>query len=511
MAADTKASPLVILGLDAGDPRFIQRWAQEGYLPTIASTMKRGCWGQTAGPELITEHGVWVSLFSGVSRSRHGYYFLRQLKPGTYDLQTVTGLDADAQPFWFHLRGQDKKVAIIDVPDAFPLVGLPGIQMADWAPHYPLYSPSAEPAWLLKDVRRVFGTRMTIDEKLNSNLNQDWQIYRRLLERIEKKGALCRYLLAQDRFDLVFIVFGESHMAGHQFWKYRPEAKAAGAAAVETELTHGIRDIYQAIDRQMGLLLAQLPDNANTFVISSVGIRDQCPTGGLIEAFCRQLGYQASPGPPRLSRRPIDVIRRFVPETWRIALSRNLPREVRERLLADQFRHGTDWQKTAAFAIPSLYTSFVRVNLRGREPQGIVKPGTEYEALLDRLEADLRQLIDPESGEPAVERVARAIDLFGGEPPVSLPDLFVEWKPTTHFIQRVLHPRAELVQQRPEFFRGSDHSQNGFVAAAGPSIRTKGPVSDVPLLDLAPTFLYLMAQRIPQKLTGKVIEAVIYR
>jgi hypothetical protein len=26
---------LAILGIDAGDPDFIQRWTQEGYLPTI--------------------------------------------------------------------------------------------------------------------------------------------------------------------------------------------------------------------------------------------------------------------------------------------------------------------------------------------------------------------------------------------------------------------------------------------------------------------------------------------
>ncbi|MGH9200661.1 MAG: alkaline phosphatase family protein, partial [Vicinamibacterales bacterium] len=58
-------APLVIVGIDAGDPDFIRQWAQEGYLPTIASVMERGRWGKTGGPELISEHGVWVSLFSG--------------------------------------------------------------------------------------------------------------------------------------------------------------------------------------------------------------------------------------------------------------------------------------------------------------------------------------------------------------------------------------------------------------------------------------------------------------
>lgn len=88
MAIDTKTSPLVILGFDVGDLDSIRRWAEEGYLPTIASIMKRGCWGRTTGPELVCSYSIWASMFSGVSRSQYGSYYFRQLKPGTYDLQS---------------------------------------------------------------------------------------------------------------------------------------------------------------------------------------------------------------------------------------------------------------------------------------------------------------------------------------------------------------------------------------------------------------------------------------
>lgn len=73
-AADTQSSPLATLALDAGDSDFIERWVREGYLPTIASIMKRGSWGKIAGPEHICEHGKWLSALSGVSRGDHGYY-----------------------------------------------------------------------------------------------------------------------------------------------------------------------------------------------------------------------------------------------------------------------------------------------------------------------------------------------------------------------------------------------------------------------------------------------------
>ncbi len=472
--------------------------------------MERGCWGRTGGPELISEHGAWVSLFSGISRGQHGYYYFRQLKPGTYDLETVTGLDVDAPPFWSWLRGREKTVAIIDVPDSRPLPGLPGIQLANWATHDNWdphrFTTASEPPELLHAVRRDFGPKLVTMEKSESSFAEDRQVYLQLLNQVEKKGALCRHLLRQDRFDLAVIVFVESHAANHQFWQYCPEVRE-NAEGVEGELTHAIRGVYQAIDREIGLLLAQLPPESNVFVVSSVGMEDDYPTTGLIEAFCRQLGYQAPAEANSISLRPMELVRRVVPEAWRTALSRHLPREKRERLLADQFRNSTNWRKTTAFAIPASYTSFIRVNLRGREPAGTVEPGAEYEALLDRIETDLKQLVDPATNERAVTRVARTVELFRCPPHVSLPDLFVEWKPG-RFMRRVVHPKAELVQQKPDFYRRSDHSANGFVAAAGPSIRARGIMDDISVLDLAPTFLSLVGQSVPQQLTGTVIEAV---
>lgn len=328
-------------------------------------------------------------------------------------------------------------------------------------------------------------------------------MYQRLLKRIEKKGALCRHLLLRNQFDLVFAGFFESHTAGHRFWTYRP-----GVQAEESELTHAIRDVYQALDRQMGLLLAELPAEANVFIISCFGMEDYYPTTGLIEAFCRQLGYQAAPEPAPPSLKPLPLARRMIPETWRAAIGNYLPLRIQERLLADQFRNSTNWEKTTAFAIPSLYTSFLRVNLQGREPQGIVQPGADYEAVLERLEDDLKQLIDPQTGRAAVQRIVRTADWFDCGPPESLPDMFVEWQPARHYMQRVVHPKAELVQQKLGYHRDSYHSNNGFIAAMGPSIQKRGEMGDVSLLDLAPTFLSLMGEAIPERMTGRPIEAI---
>ena len=504
MTAPTAPPPLVVLGLDVGDPEWLERWAREGYLPTLASIMKRGVSARTAGPDLITEHSVWVSLISGISVGQHGFYEYKRLRPGAYELETITGRDLGVRPFWSYAPA--KRVVAIDVPHYYPDPQTNGIHLAEWASHHPYFEPSASPEGIEDEIRHSFGGQIHIPEELNSRLRADRRIYDRALERIEKKGALCRHLLSQDRFDVAVVVFGDSHLASHQFWEYRPEHGGERKIDDRDELTHAVRDVFQRIDHEMGTLIDQLPADANICVVSSTGLLDHYPTTGLIDAFCRGLGYQASPsGSSRMT--PMSVVRRMVPHTWRYALSRWLPEQTQQRLINEKFQSGTDWSRTTAFSIPSFFTSFLRVNLKGREPRGIVEPGAEYEALLDRLEADLRQLTHLETGEPVVEDVVRTGAVFGDASIAVLPDLFVVWRPHRAYMERVAYPKGELVAFPPEILRGSDHSRSGFMALAGPSVQT-GTIGDIPLLDLAPTFLALMGESAPREMTGKPLPIV---
>ncbi|WP_412069237.1 alkaline phosphatase family protein [Rubrivirga sp. IMCC43871] len=475
-------TPLVVLCIDAADPDLLVQWAAEGHLPSLHRAMERGWWGRVGGPELNIEHGAWVSLLSGISRAQHGYHYFRQLQTGSYDLRLVAGHEIDAPPFWAHLA-DGARIAVVDVPDIRPIPGLRGVQLSDWAVHNPEAEPSALPASVLTDAERVFGPHDPIEERLRSTEAEDRAIYERLLARVPRKGALVRHLIRGGDCDLVVAGFGEAHTGGHQLWTYRP-GNPFGVA--DGPLTHATRTLYQAIDCELGRLVESVGE-ANVVVLSSVGMRDQFPMTGISEAFFRELGYQASP-PPSSGRswRPLDLARRWLPESLRIALSRRLPRERREALLADQYRTGTDWARTTAFSVPSAYATFARINLQGREPEGTVAP-EEYGALLDRIEADFLKLVDPETGERVVECVERTRDVFGPDASDDLPDLFVHWRPIPRFLRRVSHPRAELVQDEPEFFRESDHTRWGFMAAAGPAFDARGAVGEIDALDVAPT------------------------
>ncbi len=491
--------PLVILGLDVGDPEWLERWVSEGYLPTLASIIERGVSARTTGPDLVTEHSVWVSLISGISVGQHGFYEYKRLRPGAYELETITGRDVEAPPFWSHTPA--RRVIAVDIPHCYPEPPTNGFHLSEWASHHPYYAPAASPEGSLQEVERSFGGQIHIPEELDGKLRTDRRIYERTLDRIEKKGALCRRLMSRDRFDVAVVVFGDSHLASHQFWEYRPEHSGERKHDPRGQLTHATRSVHQRIDYEMGAILDQLPADTNVCIVSSTGLLDHFPTTGLIDTFCRQLGYQASPSGSG-GMTPMGVVRQLVPHRLRYALSRWLPQETQLRLMNEKFQSGTDWGRTTAFAIPSFFTSFLRVNLAGREPQGIVKPGAEYEALLDRLETDLGQLTHAKTGQSVVEDVVRTGAVFGDTSTDVLPDLFVVWRPHQEYMDRVVHPKGELVGFPPEIFRGSDHSRSGFVALAGPSVRSR-PIGDVSLLDLAPTFLALIGEPAPAEMPGK--------
>lgn len=484
-------APLLIFGLDAGDPRLLERWASEGRLPNVRSVMQRGCWARTAGAELINEHGVWVTLLTGRSSARHGFYNFRQLVPGAYDLEPKSGRDLGIPPFWTRLRGQDRKVVVVDAPDTLPVPGLAGVQLCDWATHQPLGPPAAEPASLLERVRAGFGTPLRLDEIVRASRRQALWMRERLLERIELRGRLCRELLGEGDFAFGFIGFSELHPASHQFWDYRPEA--AGAAP-DGPLCHAIRDVYQAVDAEIGRLLEVAPRDANVAILSSVGVRDHHPMQGILDDFCVKLGYRAVRDRTPAGVTPIAWFRTLVPASIRPVFKRWLSPERRTRMVASWFRNATRWSETTVFPIPAFYTGNLRVNLIGREPQGTVAPGAAYAALLARLEDDLRQIVDPATHEPLVARLVRAAELTGSEePPETLPDLFVLWRSRADFVERAVHPRAALTQSEPEFLRSSDHDVHGFLALAGPSVRRTGRVPDVAALDVAPTLAELVS------------------
>jgi predicted AlkP superfamily phosphohydrolase/phosphomutase len=151
-----------------------------------------------------------------------------------------------------------------------------------------------------------------------------------------------------------------------------------------------------------------------------------------------------------------------------------------------------DWGTTKAFPLPMDHAGYVRVNLRGREPRGIVAP-EEYGPLCDQIAEGFLGFRDVVSGKSIVRQVHRLDDLAPeGAPARSrLPDLVVEWAGVPPASAPVIRSEqlGELTWSSPRLpsGRAGNHGADGWFVASGPGIEAGAAAATHPIVDLVPT------------------------
>jgi hypothetical protein len=179
-------------------------------------------------------------------------------------------------------------------------------------------------------------------------------------------------------------------------------------------------------------------------------------------------------------------------------------------------RKTVDWSKSKAYMVQNLHFSYVYVNLKGRQPSGIVEPGEEYEDVRTKVMRLLWDMRDPQTGtEPMFALVLRREDagvfgLYGDR----VGDVFFAPRADTPVVADKLSP---LVPGERMPLNG-DHaylncynnfrvgSVIGTTVLAGPGIR-KGVVRKHPvnLVDIVPTVSYMIGIEPPGQCEGAVL------
>jgi predicted AlkP superfamily phosphohydrolase/phosphomutase len=169
-----------------------------------------------------------------------------------------------------------------------------------------------------------------------------------------------------------------------------------------------------------------------------------------------------------------------------------------------------DWQRTRAF-----YSEVggIRINLEGREPEGIVRPGSEYDSLRQTLQETLGTVMDPETGLPVFEAVYKREDLYWGPYVKRAPDLIIEPKrdeddPGKNYALAHDVPTSDQSLLSLSNPRTGNHTLDGIFVASGKGIRRDVEIKGSSILDLAPTILSTMGLSVPEGLDGKVLQEI---
>jgi predicted AlkP superfamily phosphohydrolase/phosphomutase len=154
----------------------------------------------------------------------------------------------------------------------------------------------------------------------------------------------------------------------------------------------------------------------------------------------------------------------------------------------------------------------VFVNLKGRDPHGIVRPGAEYEAVRDQVIERLGGLLDPATGRCAVDRVYRREELYQGPMIDYAPDLLIAWRNTmyqpTESDRDRQHVFVERWRQGMDWPTSGSHRVNGILFASGAGIRRGVTIEGAGIADLVPTWLAAAGLEIPADLEGQPLRAL---
>ena len=293
--------------------------------------------------------------------------------------------------------------------------------------------------------------------------------------------------LSRERFDLAWLTFSASHLAGHQFWDLSQLDGAELTAERREAIGSALEDVYAAVDHAIGRVLELLGPEDSVVVCSAIGMEVNTSRADLMPGMLEAV---LSGGPiEREESGAIWRLRAALPSGLRAWIADALPDRVALRLAAGLELRGVDWSGTEAFAHPADNQGYIRLNLRGRERDGIVDPADRL-ALTDRIADGLASFRDPD-GTPCVEAVERVGDLHRGEHADRLPDLVVRWadSPATR-LGSVSSERFGVVRRQGGGSGRSGNHTGGdawAVAVPGDGVEAAEPLRPPRLVDVAAT------------------------
>lgn len=502
-------APLLVIGLDAGEWSLVRRWADSGDMPVLARMLEAGAHGVLSTTADALPDTVWSCVYGGRNPATFAKYFYVQYDPRTGDLRHVRDDEFTDRPFWAIASSAGRSVGVIDAVKYPCGRDLNGYMLTNWGAHATKCARRSWPPELLDEVDRRFPRHPVGHvDRMTDSASGRRAMRRRLLEGVALRGKLARWAMREHPTDLVFVGFSEMHQSGHFFWQGIDDRHPRHREIVREGVADTVREVYTAVDREIGALAEAAGSEARCLVVAGHGMGPLYHASWSLPEILDLLGFGRRPGrraeAGRTSRPGFwRLLKMVVPGWLQYTVKDALPRRWQDELLFRWYAGRRDWRGWRAFAVPNNDTcGAIRINVRGRDRHGRVEPGSEYESVLAEVEAALTELRDPDSGRPVVCCTTRPHERFAGPFTDHLPDLIVHWNATFPW-SAVASERLGVLRLRRQDARTGGHTDHGFFVATGFDIRSGREIRGGSVYDVAPTVLAALDVPIPEDLEGR--------
>jgi len=482
---------IAVLQFDAVSRVHLEKLLAEGKLPTLRSLRSRGTWYELDTPATHFEGAAAYSLYCGVNLGHHGLYY-----PWLWSAaeQRVRFFDDLAAPeaAWERIGRAGRRSLIIDPYEMRPPTEMQGIFLTGWQfKNRVVLRTRSMPSGTHHALARDLGSSPVGEEVYGRPAAPELLRLRNSLLASPRRGAdVIDLLLKREHFDLLWISLSAAHLGGHRFYDIAQISEEAELSRYP-EFGTTLKDIYAAVDEALARIVAALPAEADVLVVSPSGMGPNTSRShllpGMLEAVLAGTRLDSAdrhaPAGSSLWR-----IRAMMPTGVRSLIASALPDRWALELAARLELRGMNWARTQAFMMPNDDAGYVRLNMRGRERDGIVEP-KDADALLDKISRGLQTFRDAD-GTPVIRTVHRTAELgFHGPCVDQLPELIVEWN------HRVVTPLAGV--SSPQFGeiaspgwatgRTGCHTGEAWALVVPGSSKLKSPMKAPHIVDIVPT------------------------
>ena len=453
----------------------------EPVMPFMAKLFREGARSELRSTPNPLTPPAWVSLMTGRSPGHHGVFdFIRTEERGDDVFFTLyDSRDCRVETIWSIASRQGKRVAALNFPfTAPPPADLNGFMVPGFVPWRHLRR-NCVPKGLYDQLKKLddfdpkelawdFEQEKQALDELSDEDRENWVRYH--LPREMQWFRIASYLLREEAPELMAVMFDGVDKLQHQAWLYiDPNHQDGELSDYHRRMRELCLDYFRQLDGFIEFLVTEAGPDVQVFLASDHGFTTTHEIVR-INTYLQEKGY-------------LDWLE--VPDTD----------EGRRR--EDSMFAYLNWDKTLAYCgTPSSNGITIRV---ADEPGGNGVAPENYEALRDRLIADLEDFRCPQSGERIVTAIHKREDVFPGDAMEDAPDLLLTLR--DHGFVSIKN-KAPAVEPRPTI--AGTHHPDGVFIAYGPGISPGVQIDRRNIVDVGATLLHSLGLPVPSDFEGRV-------
>ncbi|GIK16162.1 MAG: phosphodiesterase [Planctomycetota bacterium] len=490
---------LLILGLDGATFDVLSPMMEAGRMPRLLAAVESGASGTLWSTTPPITPAAWTTFLTGKHPGLHRILDFEGYDVNTGRLRFNSARSIrDTRNLWSILSERGFRVGSINVPLTYPPQPVNGFMISGFDSPGP-EAPFAYPA----DLRGPILERWP-DPTSGKNWRRKFlggeALFREnvayLMRSFDQSAQMTRWCGERFGWDVLMVVLKLVDNLQHKTWKYI-DPRWRDRAPSRRDL---VARAFSELDAAIGRVLDYAGEHGAAVMMVSDHGHGSLEGKVYPNALLSRWGYLKV-------RTPVERAIR----AGREKLGRN------GRSSASQYagveRHlPVDLSRSSACVMHAGNAGFLYINLKGRQPGGIVDP-SEYERLRDELTERFLAVRwrDPQGGEFRLfPKVHKPEELYGctrAEEPW-LPDLMLI-QDDRLAVARRLRGRT-VVEWLPYRRLEGTHRFNGMFVACGPGI-ARGRKVEAHIVDCAPTVLAMLGLRIPEDMQGKVIVGAFER